>query len=257
MKTIVITGASEGIGRKLAFRLASKNVNLVLGSRSLDKLESICEKLKHRCNSCLALKLDLAEDKTIINFFKTVKKKYKTVDVLVNNAGIGYYSQVKDLDMKKSRYLFEVNFFGLVLCTRECLKLMKKDSKILNVTSEVSYRGMPVMSIYCASKAAVKSFSESLRVEVKDRGIEVLIIYPGYISTDFHKTTNEISNLKRPIYKGSSPEDLAIYMERMIKHNKKEGLPFFEGKVLRLLAALAPWALDYIFHKKHKKELNS
>ena len=256
MKTIIITGASEGIGRKLAFKLAKKDVNLILGARNLDKLKSACEKLKHRCNNCLALKLDLSDDKSILSFYKDIKKKHKNIDVLVNNAGIGYYSEIKDVDMKRSRYLFDVNFFGLALCTKECLKLMKKKSKILNVASEVSYRGMPVMSIYSASKAAVKSFSESLRVEVKDRGIEVLVVYPGYMRTEFHKSTNKISNLKRPIYGGKSVEDLVIYMERMINKNKKEGLPFLEGKILRLLNAIAPWALDHILYKKHKKELN-
>jgi len=254
MKTIAITGASKGIGRELATKLAGKNVNLILGARSMDKLSALKEELKDKCNSVLCLELDVSKEKSIISFFDTIRKQYGCLDILINNAGIGYRSRVKDIDIKKAKELFDVNFFGLILCCRESLKgLINKGGKIVNIASEVSFRGLPTTSIYCASKAAVKSFSESLQDDARKQGIDVIVIYPGYIKTEFHQSTDEFSDLKSgPRNSSMSSEGLASYIAKRIRSGKFENIPSRNGHILKLLNALCPKMLSYIMSVKYK-----
>lgn len=256
MKTIIITGASKGIGKELAKKLAKKNANLVIGARSVDKLKEIEKELKSKCNDVSSFKLDVSNEKSIIDFFRKVYEKYETIDILINNAGIGRYELIKDINLEKSKELFDVNFFGVVVCCREAIKLFKKPGgKIINIASNVSFRGMPTTSIYCASKAAVKSFSESLKLEVKKLGIKVIVIYPGYVNTDFHKTANEASTLKKPILKGEiSVDKLTNYIINRISKNKFENIPCRNGKILKILNYLFPKLIDYIQFKKYNKK---
>jgi len=246
MKTIVITGASKGIGKELAKKLSSKNINLILGARSLEKLEELQLENTHY------IKLDLTSEESITNFFTEIKEKFNNIDILINNAGIGYNALIKDTNITKAKELFDINFFGLVACSKEALNgLMNKDGKIVNIASQVAFRGLPEISMYCASKAAVKSFSESLNVEAHKQGIKVIVIYPEKINTGFHKTTNNNSKLEKPIIDGKmNTSEIADYIIEKIKQGKFENIPILSGSLLKYINVHYPKILDKKFSKR-------
>jgi NAD(P)-dependent dehydrogenase (short-subunit alcohol dehydrogenase family) len=180
-KTAFITGASAGIGKATARALLSAGYRVFAGARRLDRMDDLA------AQGITPLKLDLTDDASIVATMEAIRAQTGRIDVLVNNAGYGSYGALEDVPLDEARRQFEVNVFGLARLCQLALPLMRaqKSGKIINVTSIGGKIWEPLGSWYHATKFAVEGLSDCLRVEVSRLGIDVIIIEPGAIRTEW------------------------------------------------------------------------
>ena len=215
-KNVVITGASSGIGLAIAQRLAKEGFALFLGARRLDRLESLAENLSQEYSVDVSYApLDVSKPESIQTFFEAVDASYETLHALVNNAGMArgveYLEAAKDSDWLA---MMDVNFHGAMRMSQEALKRMKDHNgcRVLNIASIAGREAYEGGGGYCASKAAMKSMSRSLRLELLDRGIGVSTIDPGLVETEFSVARLGDEVQAKKVYKGLMPligEDIA------------------------------------------------
>ena len=180
--TVLITGASSGIGKKAAYEQAIKGSNLVLVARRKDKLEevkAICEQLGS--NSVLIHSLDISEAESIDQFISYLKQENVKIDVLINNAGFGYSESFFALDFKIVSNIFQVNMIGLMYLTQQiAINMLDNGSgQIINVASLAGKVSTPKYTAYGATKGALISFSNALRLELKEYNIQVTVVNFG------------------------------------------------------------------------------
>lgn len=175
-KTVVVTGASQGIGSALAEEFASSNASLVLLSRNEEKLSALSKKL-----SAKYFILDVSNESEVKKIFNQIEK----IDILINNAGIYFTSPVADIDTNEWKELLDTNLNGVMYCTRSALpKMIKNDfGRIINISSISGKNGDPYGSTYCASKFALIGFTQSLSQEVARNNITANCICPGWVET--------------------------------------------------------------------------
>jgi short-subunit dehydrogenase len=178
---IVITGVSSGMGKATALLLAQNGYTVYGGARREEKLQEL-EK-----QGIKTAKLDVTDDKSVTEFINFVLEKENRIDVLINNAGYGEYGAVEDVTLENAKKQMEVNLFGVARMTKAVLPIMReqKSGKILNVTSIGGKMATPMGGWYYASKFAVEALSDSLRNEVRQFGIEVVVIEPGGVKTEW------------------------------------------------------------------------
>lgn len=185
-KVIFITGASKGIGKTTALKL-SKNNRVVLFARSEDKLKEVESSIKNNGGSCLVIVGDVTKEEDVANAIKKTIEQYSTIDVLINNAGIGIYKRIDNLTYSEFKEVMEINMFGVFLTTKYVVPHMisKKQGQIINISSVAGLNGFKEGTAYAASKFALNGFTESLREDVKEFGIAVTAICPGGVRTEF------------------------------------------------------------------------
>ena len=183
-KVWLITGCSTGFGRSLALEVLAKGYKAAVASRNIDDVADIISKYP---STALAVKLDVTSASEIKAAVKETIEKFGQIDVLVNNAGIGYFGAIEESEESEVRKMFEINVFGLAKMTQEVLPHMRqrKAGHILNIASIGGLRAFPGVGFYNATKFAVDGFSESLSKEVGPLGIKVTIIAPSGFRTDW------------------------------------------------------------------------
>lgn len=189
MKTYaLITGASKGIGKSMAYNLAERNYNLLLVARSEDELSVIKDDLcKQYSINVEILSIDLSEAGAAYKVSQWIKAHSFPVSILINNAGYGLWGKFESLSLKDQMNMLHLNVNTLIELTYEVLPLLKQQKKsfILNVSSTAAYQAVPTLALYSASKAFVLSFSRALRFELKDSPVSVTCICPGPVDTGF------------------------------------------------------------------------
>ncbi|MBF4487394.1 oxidoreductase [Flavobacterium sp. CSZ] len=189
-KVWFITGASKGLGLELAKKLLNEGYKVAATSRSEDALIKV---LGNPSANFLPLEMDLVDEKSVKNAIEVAVSHFKTIDVLVNNAGYGLLGALEELTDAESRKNYEVNVFGLLNVIRNTVPYMhaNQSGQIFNISSVGGYSGnFPGWGIYCSTKFAVAGLTESLAAEVKPFGINATIVYPGYFRTDFLKDSS-------------------------------------------------------------------
>ena len=186
-KTVLITGASSGIGRQTAIEFAKLGANIVLVARRKDRLDKVADELKKFHISTLVCQCDVSKKDQVKEMSKTVSEKFISVDILVNNAGFAIYGPVSDLAIHEIESQMQTNYFGMVYCIKNFLPLMleKRSGHIVNVASVAASLALPGIASYCASKFAMLGFSEGLKHELKDTGIGITVVSPIMVRTDF------------------------------------------------------------------------
>ncbi|MGK7924061.1 MAG: SDR family NAD(P)-dependent oxidoreductase [Spirulina sp.] len=193
MTTALITGATSGIGKTFADRLAAKSFDLVLLGRNETRLEAIAQDLRQKTSIRVeTIVLDLNEPNAGAQIFNAVQQWDLAIDWLINNAGIGDYGPFETSDRDRQLEIVRLNILALVDLTHCFLPPMleRRSGVIINVGSIASFQPMPYWATYSASKAFVLSFSEALRGEVRDRGVKVLALCPGPTKTSFFEGAN-------------------------------------------------------------------
>src|SRR5262245_29793349 len=182
---ILITGASQGIGRALAVAAARKGGKVLAAARSDDLLHQLADEVKTAGGTLATVKADVTSRDDRQAMLHAAKRAFGGLDVLINHAGIGATGHFADVAPDRLRKIIEVNFFGLTETTRVFLPLLKEGVRpaIVNISSIAGRRGIPARSEYSASKFAVQGFSEALRAELYKDGIDVLIVNPGLTQT--------------------------------------------------------------------------
>jgi NAD(P)-dependent dehydrogenase (short-subunit alcohol dehydrogenase family) len=183
-KVWIITGCSTGFGRELAKLTLDKGYYVGVASRNTDDVKDIVENYPE---TAMALKLDVTKPEEIKAAVAQVKQKFGRVDVLVNNAGIGYFAAVEESEDDEVRRMFEINYFGLINMTTEVLPIMRaqRSGHIINVASIGGLVGFPAVGHYNATKFAVDGLSEALAKETAPLGIKVTVICPSGFRTDW------------------------------------------------------------------------
>lgn len=180
-KVILITGASSGIGKTTALTLIKEGYTVYGAARRVDQMQDLVNAGGH------ALKLDITDDEQISASVDLIFEEQGVIDVLINNAGYGLYGAVEDLSVDDARRQFEVNLFGLAGLTKKVLPIMRKQGfgKIINMSSMGGKVYTPLGAWYHATKHALEGWSDCLRLELKSFNIDVVIIEPGAIATEF------------------------------------------------------------------------
>ncbi|KAB8033714.1 SDR family NAD(P)-dependent oxidoreductase [Fluviispira multicolorata] len=197
--TVLITGASSGIGLEFAHIFAKENYNLILIARSEDKLLHLSNELseKYKIN-CKIIPCDLAKIGAAQEIFKRTKSLGLHVDILVNNAGFGAHGFFKNIDLKTESEMIQVNITALTELTKLFLNPMLEhgEGKILNVASTAAYQPGPLMAVYYATKAYVLSFSEALANELNGTQVSVTVLCPGPTQSGFQAAAKMGNDLK-------------------------------------------------------------
>tara|TARA_R110001583_G_scaffold24480_2_gene89277 strand:- start:2188 stop:2922 length:735 start_codon:yes stop_codon:yes gene_type:complete len=207
--TAVVTGASSGIGAAAARALIAEGMNVVLSARSVDKLNGLAEELGERASVMVA---DVADRGQVARLFSFAKERHGGVDLLFNNAGVGYAGPFAESDPADWQRTFEANVFGVFNCTQEAIPLLRGRSgtMISSVASVAGRRGVEDLAVYSASKFAVVGFHDALRKELGNEGIRVSLIEPGAVYTNWgHGFAEGELKQRRDELQALSAEDIA------------------------------------------------
>jgi short-subunit dehydrogenase len=188
-KSVIITGASSGIGRSLALRLAAEKAWLTLAARDKARLIALkkeCERLGGRA---IAIPTDISEERQCHEMIEKVFAHYGRIDMLINNAGMSMVSKIDEMpDLTLFKRVMNVNFYGMVHCTFHALQYLKEShGQIVNISSIGGFLGVPYNSSYVSSKFAMNGFTDTLRMETVRDGVGVTLICPYWVITEFHE----------------------------------------------------------------------
>jgi NAD(P)-dependent dehydrogenase (short-subunit alcohol dehydrogenase family) len=197
MKTALVTGASSGIGAAIARTLLVDGYRVYVGARRVERMGELA------AAGAVALSLDVTDDSSMVSAIETIRAGTGRLDVLVNNAGYGSYGSLEEVPHEEGRRQFEVNVFGLARLTQLVLPMMRsqRSGKIVNITSIGGKIYEPFGGWYHASKFAVEGMSDCLRMELAPFGIDVIVVEPGAIKTEW----TEIARLNLLQHSGAGP----------------------------------------------------
>lgn len=174
-KTVLVTGASAGIGKATAIYLAQNGYNVYGAARRTEKMQDL------KTHGIKPISLDVTKEESLVACVEQILKETGSIDILINNAGSGYYGALEDMPMSDAKYQLEVNVFGVARLIQLVLPTMRKNNygKIVNISSVGGKVTLPMGVWYHASKFAIEGLSDALRKEVKSFGIDVIVIEPG------------------------------------------------------------------------------
>ncbi len=248
----LITGASSGIGEALALLAAESGYRVALLARRAEELERVRRKLasadEHVCLAC-----DVSDEDSVARAFREVGARFGRLDLMVNNAGSGYRAPVEELDVAVARRVFDTNVIGVLLCAKYALPLLKlgRASVVVNISSVVGRHAVPGQAAYSASKAAVCSIGEALRVEWAGHDIAVCTLNPGLTSTGFFAAQVNPRALADPSFASShGPREVARAVLDLDRNPQPEVFMRSKWRWLAALSILAPRRAEKIFVRR-------
>ncbi|MFO0876189.1 MAG: SDR family NAD(P)-dependent oxidoreductase [Gemmataceae bacterium] len=250
---ILITGASQGIGRALALEAAKQGAQVLAAARSADLLRELVEEGRTAGLTIHSVVADVTSVEDREAMVRAAREKLGGLDVLVNNAGIGATGHFCEANEDRLRKIFEVNVFGTTETTRACLPLLQQGNTpaILNVSSIAARCAIPARSDYSASKFAIQGFSEALRAELAKDGIDVIVVNPGLTQTNFSKNMLEQkARIQMDHLRGMTPEQVAIATLRALARGRNEVTLTLKGRLLVLVNRFFPWFVSIVTRKK-------
>jgi uncharacterized protein len=241
-KTVLITGASSGIGLEFARLFAKDGYHLVLNARNQSRLQEIANELttKYGVKVTVAAK-DLSNPESTDELTSELASAGIQVDVLINNAGFAAYGPFNETSWKEEHDMIQVNIMALTALTKQLLPGMIKRNygKILNVASTAAFQPGPLMAVYYATKAYVLSFSEAVNYELRNTNVSVTALCPGATATNFEKRANLESS--RLFQSGAmNARDVAIEGYKALMEEKSLEIPGFKNKALTNLVRFLP-----------------
>ena len=223
-KVVIVTGASSGIGEATAREFGAQGAMVVLAARRVDRLDVLAQEIgaMEAAAETLVVQTDLTKLDDIKTLVHKTVEKFGRVDVLVNNAGFGRLDWLENLDpVKDIQAQFDVNVLGTIQTTRQILPIMikQRSGHIINMCSTAGLIGSPTYTVYAATKHAIHGFSESLRREVKPWGIDVSMIYPGSVKTEFqsHAGIKRKTGMTTPKALAVSAEDVGRAVVQLVR----------------------------------------
>ncbi len=246
---LLITGASQGIGRALALAAAARNGRVLAAARSEELLQQLAAEAHGAGGTLETVCADVTSPDDRQRMADAALRHFGGLDILVNNAGIGATGHFADCGPERLRQIMEVNFFGLTETTRVCLPLLRQGNRpaIVNISSVAGKRALPARSEYSASKFAVQGFSEALRAEMTRFGIDVLVVCPGLTQTNFSKNMLEQkARLQLDHLRGWTSEAVAAATLRAIERGQNETCLTFQGRLMVFVSRFFPRLADRI-----------
>ena len=253
---VVITGASEGIGRAVGLAHASAGAKLVLAARDPGRLDEAAASCRDLGADVLAVPTDVTRDDDCRALVEATIERFGRLDTLVANAGRTMWARFEDIeDPSILEDLMAVNYFGAVYCTRHALPWLKKSrGRIVAVASLAGLTGLPARSGYCASKHAMVGFFDSLRIELAGSGVSVTVVAPDFVVSQIHRRA--VDGKGQPL--GESPmqedrimsaEECAALILKATERRQRLLVTSGRGRLGRWLKLIAPDAVDRIARK--------
>jgi len=255
-KVVVITGASEGIGRALALELAVQRPRLVLAARNAERLESAVEQCRALGGEAIAVPTDISEEASCRALVEKAVAAFGGIDAFVCNAGGTMWSLFEDVtDLSVFENLMRLNYLGSVYCTFYALPQLKKSrGVIVGVASVAGMVGVPTRTGYAATKHAQFGFFDSLRIELDGSGVDVVMIAPDFVVTEIHKRALKGDGsplVKSPIKEGKvmTAQECAMLIVDAMEKRKRLVIGSMRGKLGRWVKLIAPKVIDNIAKK--------
>ncbi|MFV0521843.1 MAG: SDR family oxidoreductase [Mangrovibacterium sp.] len=258
-KVVIITGASSGIGKALAYEFVRKGSRVVLGARRLERLRVIQEELGTL--NVTICETDVTKEADCERLIQTALSAYGRIDVLINNAGVSMRANFEDVDVKVLKQVIDVNFWGTIYCTKYALPhLLEAKGSVVGVISIAGYVGLPGRTAYVSSKFAVRGFLDTLRIENKPHNLHVLVAAPAFTTSEIRFSAltahgEEQGETPRKEEKMMSAETVASRIYKSVKRRKRQlVLTFWEGRFTVFLSKFWPRLLDKLTYWFMNKE---
>ncbi|HPZ08186.1 MAG TPA: SDR family oxidoreductase [Candidatus Eremiobacteraeota bacterium] len=221
-KVVIITGASSGIGKSTARLFSSEGATVIAISRDKSKLDKVKEEFQKDGLKLEVFSCDISKEDEVKALIESVIETSGKIDILINNAGLGYRTPVEEMSAEQFDTMMNTNIRGVFLITKYVLPNMKKrkDGYIINISSGAGRNGIANMSGYCASKFALMGFTESVALEVKPYDIRVSVLCPGSTSTEFHENIGSHPD-EAAREAMIQPEDIAGTIYHMVTQPKR------------------------------------
>ena len=218
-KVAIITGASRGIGKEIAWSLTKEGVRLVLVARSVTELQEVALTIKQAGGTAIGIQADVSDEKAVDMVINHTLRQYGQVDFLINNAGIGVFKPAENVQVSEWERMMDVNAKGSFLMCKAALKDMKKRGAghIVIIASHASRQTFEMGSVYCASKYAQNAFASALRKEVRKYNVKVSSIYPGVVDTYFNNS-QWVDSSKKDWLKPKDVADTVTYVLKAPAH---------------------------------------
>lgn len=262
-KTVVITGASSGIGEELARQFATLGARVVIAARNAEKLAELSTAIAGEGGTVLAVPTDVGREEDCRHLINETVKAFGGIDIMICNAGISMRALLDDVDTEVLRRLMEVNFWGTVYCTKYALPwLQASRGSVVGVSSVAGLHGLPGRTGYSASKYAMTGFLETVRIENLRKGLHVMIACPGFTATNVRFTALTADGTPQ----GSTPREegkmmtaseVAHRIIKGIRRRKRLLLMEWEGRGTHIIKKFAPGFLDKMFYKVMAREPDS
>ena len=241
----VVTGASSGIGEATALALAGRGAAVMLAARAEEKLRFLEREISAAGGRALAMRTDVTDRDSVEAMVERTIEEFGSLDVLVNNAGLGLSGRVAELRAEDLRQVLEVNLIGPLVCIQAALPHMRQEGRIINVSSVVGKRAIPKVGGYCATKSALNALSDALRVEVAGRGITVTSVYPGTTQTAFRENSRRTKDEKRGWRpRGVVPEEVAAKIAAAAESGGRDVYVTLPDRLFVAGTTLAPGLFD-------------
>jgi uncharacterized protein len=256
MLNVLITGATAGIGRATAIRLARQGASVAICGRRADRLEEVAAEIRSAGGRALPVVADVTSDDSVRSFVDLTVAQFGRIDVAICNAGFGIYGTIETVAPEQMQQLLAVNYLGTYSTARAVLPLFRTSQRghLIVVSSIVGKRGIPYMGAYSASKFAQVGLAESLRAELQGTGIHVSVIYPISTETEFFKVMTAHSGFAtKAAGPRQSADDVAKAIEETIKRPKPEVYPYRNARGLSILNALVPGLTDRLVKRWGRK----
>ena len=252
-QTVVITGASSGIGLTTARKAAERGARLVLAARSEDALRQLTDEITRNGGQAIYVVADVSKQDDVREIAQKAQDAFGGFDTWINNAGVFIYGKLEDIPIEDMRKLFETNVWGLIYGSLEAVKHLKqRGGALINIGSVVSDRSLLLQGIYSASKHAVKGFTDALRMELEHEGapVSVTLVKPSAIDTPYPRHAKNFmdreATIPPPVY---APDVVARAILHCAEHPQRDLFVGSGGKQMAALGYYAPSLMDTIMKK--------
>jgi short-subunit dehydrogenase len=234
-KTVLITGASSGIGKALTIAMLQAGARVAICARNSKNLQEVKEELMNK--NLLTVRADVSIESDCKQFIDAAVAAFGRIDILINNAGISMRALFKDLDLNILRQSMDINYWGTVYCTKYALPhILATKGSIVGISSIAGYKGLPCRTGYSSSKFAIQGFLESLRIELLDDGVNVMWVSPGFVASNIRNTAlsaDGSAQRETPLDEANlmSAEECASRMLNAIAHRKRTLIMSTQGKL--------------------------
>lgn len=252
-KTVFITGASSGIGQALARELAPKGYALALAARRLDLLEELCHEVRQLGGEAIAIGCDVGDQSQVKRAVAETVERFGRIDLAILSAGIGGSTRASEFKADAFELLMRTNMFGVAYCLEELIPLMRRQNggTIAAISSLAGDRGMPGSSGYCATKAALSTLFDGLRVELKNEGIRLVTIEPGYVLTPMTESFGKMPFMMH------SDDAARLILRRIDQGNRIIRFPFAASAFMRLMKIMPVSLFDLVAARRRPVKMSA
>ncbi len=261
-KVVVVTGAASGIGKAICERFALDEVKLGLLDMDSDGVEAYAAELNLRGVEAVGIKCDVSNEQECFSSIAKIQEKFGGIDILFNNAGITQRDLFVNTDVAVYRKVMDVNFFGALYCTKAAMdSIVERRGSIIATSSAAGFGPVLARTGYCASKHALHGFFDTLRCEVKDLGVHVMLICPTFVETNLQKRAlggdgKVTSHAQSTIGRIETADAISMEIYQSVLHRRPLVLPSNLGKIAFMTHRFLPGIYEKIMFRQFKQELD-